>query len=160
MIITIVGGGSTFTPGIVKSIALRKDELEVDEIRLFDIDRERQDKLGVLVKWILEEDLKSGIKLTVTYDEKEAYTDAVLSDILSVSHLHIVLINHRIVQGSVYLDVTEQSLHLLYRHPFVNGHSCQCAPELVRMHFGDIHFAAKHTQTHFHATNRKPGMGI
>ena len=76
MIITIVGGGSTFTPGIVKSIALRKDELEVDEIRLFDIDRERQDKLGVLVKWILEEDLKSGIKLTVTYDEKEAYTDA------------------------------------------------------------------------------------
>ena len=50
--------------------------LEVDEIRLFDIDRERQDKLGVLVKWILEEDLKSGIKLTVTYDEKEAYTDA------------------------------------------------------------------------------------
>ena len=35
MIITIVGGGSTFTPGIVKSIALRKEELEVDEIRLF-----------------------------------------------------------------------------------------------------------------------------
>ena len=76
MIITIVGGGSTFTPGIVKSIALRKEELEVDEIRLFDVDKERQDKLGVLVKWILDEDLKCGIKLTVTYDEKEAYTDA------------------------------------------------------------------------------------
>ena len=45
MIITIVGGGSTFTPGIVKSIALRKEELEVDEIRLFDVDKERQDKL-------------------------------------------------------------------------------------------------------------------
>ena len=64
MIITIVGGGSTFTPGIVKSIALRKEELEVDEIRLFDVDKERQDKLGVLVKWILDEDLKCGIKLT------------------------------------------------------------------------------------------------
>ena len=76
MIITIVGGGSTFTPGIVKSIALRKEELEVDEIRLFDVDKERQDKLGVLVKWILDEDLKCGIKLTVTCDEKEAYTDA------------------------------------------------------------------------------------
>ena len=37
MIITLCGGGSTFTPGIVKSIALRKDELEVDEIRLYDI---------------------------------------------------------------------------------------------------------------------------
>lgn len=76
MIITIVGGGSTFTPGIVKSIALRKDELEVDEIRLFDVDKERQDKVGALVKWILDEDLKCGIKLTVTYDVEEAYTDA------------------------------------------------------------------------------------
>ena len=34
MIIAIAGGGSTFTPGIVKSIALRKDELGVDEISL------------------------------------------------------------------------------------------------------------------------------
>ncbi len=76
MIISIVGGGSTFTPGIVKSIALRKDELEVDEIRLFDIDKERQDKVAVVVKWILDEELKSGIKLVVTNDEKEAYTDA------------------------------------------------------------------------------------
>lgn len=76
MIITIVGGGSTFTAGIVKSIALRKAELEVDEIRLFDIDKERQDKVAVLVKWVLEEDLKSGIRLTVTYDPEAAYRDA------------------------------------------------------------------------------------
>ena len=33
MVITIAGGGSTFTAGIVKSIALRREELEVDEIR-------------------------------------------------------------------------------------------------------------------------------
>ena len=38
MIITIVGGGSTFTPGIVKSIALRQKELEEEEVRRFDID--------------------------------------------------------------------------------------------------------------------------
>ena len=76
MIITIVGGGSTFTAGIVKSIALRKAELEVEEIRLFDIDKERQDRVAVLVKWILEEDLKSGIRLTVSYDPAEAYKDA------------------------------------------------------------------------------------
>lgn len=38
MVITIAGGSSTFTAGIVKSIALRR-ELEVDEIRLFDINR-------------------------------------------------------------------------------------------------------------------------
>ena len=76
MIITIVGGGSTFTAGIVKSIALRREELEVDEIRLFDIDKERQDKVGVLVDWILHTDLKCDIKLTVTNDVAEAYTDA------------------------------------------------------------------------------------
>lgn len=76
MIITIVGGGSTFTPGIVKSVALRREELEVEEIRLFDIDKERQDKVAVLVKWILEEELKCPIKLTVTYDVEEAYKDA------------------------------------------------------------------------------------
>ena len=64
MIITIVGGGSTFTAGIVKSIALRKDEHEVDQIRLFDLDAERQDKVAVVVKWVLDEELKSGIKLT------------------------------------------------------------------------------------------------
>ena len=54
MIITLAGGGSTFTPGIVKSIALRADELEVDEIRLYDINEERQRKIGVLVDWIQE----------------------------------------------------------------------------------------------------------
>lgn len=77
MIITLAGGGSTFTPGIVKSIALRADELEVDEIRLYDINAERQRKVGVLVDWILHEDLGlQNIKLTVTTDTKEAFTDA------------------------------------------------------------------------------------
>lgn len=76
MIITIVGGGSTFTPGIVKSIALRREELGVDEIRLFDIDKERQDKVAVVVDWILHQELKCGIRLTVTTDEQTAYTDA------------------------------------------------------------------------------------
>lgn len=76
MIITIVGGGSTFTAGIVKSIALRREELEVNEIRMFDVNKERQDKIGVLVDWILHEELKTDIKLVVTYDEEEAYKDA------------------------------------------------------------------------------------
>lgn len=74
MIITLCGGGSTFTPGIVKSIALRKDELDVDEIRLYDINEERQRKIGVLVDWILHEDLGLDIKLTVTTDKETAFT--------------------------------------------------------------------------------------
>ena len=85
MIITIVGGGSTFTPGIAKSIAQRAKELDLDEIRLFDIDKERQDKVAVVVEWILREDVKTDVKLTVTNDEKEAYTDATF--ILSLIHI-------------------------------------------------------------------------
>ncbi len=76
MVITIVGGGSTFTAGIVKSIALRKDELNVTEIRLYDINKERQDKIAILVDWILHKELNTDIKLLVTYDKKEAYTNA------------------------------------------------------------------------------------
>lgn len=76
MIITLIGGGSTFTPGIVKSIALRREELDVTEVRLFDIDKERQDKVAVVVDWILHEELKCDIKLTVTTDPETAYTDA------------------------------------------------------------------------------------
>lgn len=76
MIITIVGGGSTFTPGIVKSIALRREELDVTEIRLFDQDKERQDKVAVVVDWILHEELKCDIQLTTTTDPETAYTDA------------------------------------------------------------------------------------
>lgn len=75
MIITIVGGGSTFTPGIVKSIALREKDLEATEVRLFDIDEERQNKVAVVVDYILKE-LNSNIKLTVTTDKETAYKDA------------------------------------------------------------------------------------
>ena len=76
MVITIAGGGSTFTAGIVKSIALRREELEVDEIRLFDINKERQDKVAVVVDWVLHKELNTDIKLVVTTDVQQAYTDA------------------------------------------------------------------------------------
>ena len=74
MVITIAGGGSTFTAGIVKSIALRREELEVDEIRLFDINKERQDKVAVVVDWVLHKELNTDIKLVVTTDVQQAYT--------------------------------------------------------------------------------------
>ncbi len=76
MIITLVGGGSTFTPGIVKSIIQKEKELGVSEVRLYDINKERQDKVAVIVKWIIENQLKSSVKLTVTTDKQEAYQDA------------------------------------------------------------------------------------
>ena len=75
MIITIVGGGSTFTPGIVKSVLLREKDLELTEVRLFDIDEERQNKVAVVVEYIMKE-LGSKVKLTTTTDKETAYKDA------------------------------------------------------------------------------------
>lgn len=111
MIITIVGGGSTFTPGIVKSIALRKEDLGVNEVRLFDIDKERQDKVAVVVKWILEEELKSGIKLTVTNDVKEAYTDA-----------DFIFAQMRV--GKYEMRVQDE--HISLKHGCVGQETCGC----------------------------------
>lgn len=75
MKITIVGGGSTFTPGIVKSIVLRNNDLPVDEVVLYDIDKERQDKVGVIVDYIIKE-CNVDTKLTLSNDPEEAFKDA------------------------------------------------------------------------------------
>ncbi|WP_372656331.1 hypothetical protein [Enterococcus faecium] len=40
-IITIAGGGSTYTPGIVQAILNNEKRLPLSEIRLYDIDEER-----------------------------------------------------------------------------------------------------------------------
>lgn len=75
MIITIVGGGSTFTPGIVNSILSRGTGFPVDEIRMYDNDVERQAKVGVIVKYFIESN-NLDVKLTLTADPKEAFTNA------------------------------------------------------------------------------------
>lgn len=76
MIVTLVGGGSTFTPGIVKSVVQRGEELGLTELRLYDVDKERQEKVAVIVNWIVKEQLKSDIKLITCYTPEEAFTDA------------------------------------------------------------------------------------
>lgn len=74
--ICLVGGGSTFTPGIVKSIVERSEDLNLSEVVLYDINEERQEKVAVIVEWILREQLKSDVILTVTTDPEAAFTDA------------------------------------------------------------------------------------
>lgn len=110
MIITIVGGGSTFTPGIAKSIALRQEELEVEEIRLFDIDEERQHKVSLVVDWILK-DMKSPIKLTVTTDEKTAY-----------EHSNFIFAQMRV--GKYAMREMDEKIPL--RHGCVGQETCGC----------------------------------
>lgn len=40
-------------------------------------------------------------------------------------YFYIGLIDHSVAQGGINLDMTEQPLHLLYRHPFINSHCSQ-----------------------------------
>ena len=73
--LTIAGGGSTYTPGIVKSLLDKKAEFKLEELRLYDINEERQRKVGILVKKVVET-LDPDLKVIVTTDPREAFTDA------------------------------------------------------------------------------------
>lgn len=72
--LVIVGGGSTYTPGIVKSLLSKKEEFKLAELRLYDINKERQDKVGVIVRQVMEI-FDPEVKLVLTTDPKEAFTD-------------------------------------------------------------------------------------
>lgn len=74
-ILTIAGGGSTYTPGIVKSLLLQKDEFKLKELRMYDIDEERQNKVAVIVKRVIEE-FDPELDLVLTTDPEEAFTDS------------------------------------------------------------------------------------
>ena len=61
-----------------------------------------------------------------------------LANEFSVGHLHIGLVDHRVLEGGVKTLMTEQVLHLLDGHTFVDSHCRQCPSELMWMHLGHI----------------------
>ncbi|AWK50078.1 6-phospho-alpha-glucosidase [Clostridium beijerinckii] len=73
--LVIVGGGSTYTPGIVKSLLSRKEEFKISELRLYDINEERQNKVGVIVKKVVEM-FDPEVKLIFTTNPEEGFKDA------------------------------------------------------------------------------------
>lgn len=80
-VITIAGGGSGYTPGIVLTM-LNHEKLQIKEIRLYDIDEEKNRKMEVIIQYILEKE-KYDIKFIRTENPKEAFTgvDFVFSQI-------------------------------------------------------------------------------
>lgn len=77
MKITVVGGGSTYTPELIDGIVNIENELNITEIVLFDIEKGKK-KLEVLTdfgKRLLVAH-KSQIKLISTLDSKEAFKNA------------------------------------------------------------------------------------
>lgn len=70
--IAVAGGGSTYTPGIVKALLLKENEFPIEEVRLYDIDEERQNDVALLAQKVIEE-FNSQMKLSTTTDPKEAF---------------------------------------------------------------------------------------
>src|SRR5207244_4435979 len=73
--ISIVGGGSTYTPELVEGFVTHRDRLPVDELVLLDPDVERLDAVGGLARRILGRTGWTG-KLTATADRDEALDGA------------------------------------------------------------------------------------
>lgn len=51
--------------------------------------------------------------------------------------LHIFLVDHRVAKRRVFLAVTKQDLHLLYRHALIYRLCSERSPELMGMHVFD-----------------------
>jgi alpha-galactosidase/6-phospho-beta-glucosidase family protein len=73
--IAIAGGGSTYTPGIAKALMLKREEFPVSEIRLYDINEERQNKVALITEKVVN-DFDSNVKIVATSDPAKAFTGA------------------------------------------------------------------------------------
>lgn len=75
MKIAVIGAGSTYTPELVTGFQLVREALQVDELYLMDINRERLDNVGAFAQRIIK---SSGLstRVTLTTDVAEAVTDA------------------------------------------------------------------------------------
>lgn len=72
--VVIVGGGSTWTPGLLKSLCVKQKEFPLLELRLYDIDAERQKPIGEFAKLLFAEEYPS-VKVSYTTDKQSAYKD-------------------------------------------------------------------------------------
>ena len=73
-IVVIVGGGSTWTPGLLKSLCQKKYEFPLEELRLYDIDAERQAVIGEFAKVLFAEEYPE-LKFMYTTDKEQAYRE-------------------------------------------------------------------------------------
>lgn len=72
--IVIAGGGSTFTPGIVMMLLNHADRFPLRQIKFYDNDAERQEKIAKACEILLKERAPE-IAFSYTTDPKEAFTD-------------------------------------------------------------------------------------
>ncbi len=82
MKLAVIGAGSTYTPELISGLMRECDRLEVSELVLHDIDRERRDVVGGLARRILERQGYAGVvQLTGDVDRALDGASAVLVQI-------------------------------------------------------------------------------
>ena len=75
-IITIAGGASTYTPGIVKTILDNQKELNVSELRLYDIDLKKVQDMGSIIKQMIkQENLDHDISVIAGDNAEQIFTE-------------------------------------------------------------------------------------
>ena len=72
--IVIAGGGSTYTPEVICTLLSELDRFPLRSIKLYDIDKERQDRIASAMK-ILCNEIDPSIEFIATTDPEVAYTD-------------------------------------------------------------------------------------
>lgn len=107
-ILTIAGGGSTYTPGIVKSLMVRLSEFPLAEIRLYDIDEKRQKTIAPVVEKVIR-DHSATIRFSVTTDPEAAFSGA-----------HFIFAQMRVGQ----YKMREQDEKIPLRHGVVGQETC------------------------------------
>lgn len=75
LILTVIGGGSTYTPELVEGVIKNFDVFPVKELRLMDIDEEKLNIVGGLVKRMIDNS-NIPINLILTTDRKRALEGA------------------------------------------------------------------------------------
>ena len=70
--VLIVGGGSTWTPGLLKSLCVRKDTFPIEHLTMVDVNEERQEVIGEFAKVLFKEEY-SDLQFTYTTNLEDAY---------------------------------------------------------------------------------------
>ncbi|PYZ94003.1 6-phospho-alpha-glucosidase [Salipaludibacillus keqinensis] len=74
--LVVVGGGSTYTLGMIMSLIEEKKNFPLKSITFYDINEERQEKIAKATEVILREKYPELDSFHYTTDKKEAYTNA------------------------------------------------------------------------------------
>ena len=73
--VVIVGGGSRYTPGILRMLVSQKERFPIGRLVLYDIEKDRQEKIGQYGDILFKEYYPELDKFIYTTDKEEAYKD-------------------------------------------------------------------------------------